>query len=262
VAQPRLATILQRPWLVSALFHTATLSSPCTKQSKAPIAHGRSNPTEHVDGSAIHLEKDADNDDPADIAEAPVHAAPRLIPRPPWHYRLMNKLGHWLIRRATVVNEDFTRYVRIAYKPEGEDEICDWATAEIDTKCSGDWISAHRLKELSGVDYSQNTPTLIAHTLHRGPIYSFGEVKLRWSARNNKPGWSPGMPSFKPKYYSAVFQVIDTDDFEVIIGQPSINEHKLVKLDNRIFGAYKAYRPALPTRRLRLCCHHRTLLTL
>jgi hypothetical protein len=134
VAQLRLATILQRPWLVSALFHTATLSSPCTKQSKAPIAHGRSNPTKHVDGSAIYLEKDADNDGPADIAEAPVHAAPRLIPRPPWHYRLMNKLGHWLIRRATVVNEDFTRYVRIAYKPEGEDEICGWATAEIDTE--------------------------------------------------------------------------------------------------------------------------------
>jgi hypothetical protein len=161
------------------------------------------------------------------------------------------KLGRWL-KDSTDNDEDFTRNIRLVYTALGQDDISREAVAEIDTKSPGDYVSVHLARQLLGIDYSIRPRTLVATTLEHGKINSVGEVTLRWTARNNKRGWVLGMPSFSPRYYTTTFEVIDTTEFDVILGRACINKHKLLKLDNRIFGMYKAHRPAISTRRFKL----------
>jgi hypothetical protein len=140
--------------------------------------------------------------------------------------------------------EDFCREIRISCKVDNNDEPR-WAVALFDTQCPGDWISASFVRQTWGEDFSGNPKSRVAGTLNDVAVHSFGRIYLAWSSRDNRCGWLPGKLSFKPKTYRAFFEVIDADDFDVIIGQNSIAHHKLLICNNRLFGLFKAHRPAI-----------------
>jgi hypothetical protein len=133
----------------------------------------------------------------------------------------------------------------MAYKKDNEPEEVYTVLVPFDTQCPGDWISASFLREKWGVDMRNNPRTVAGATVNGDEVHTFGRIWMRWSCRNTKPGWSHGRLSFNPKYYGAWFDVIDADGFDVIIGQPSIRKHKLLKLNNRLVG-YNSRRVAIP----------------
>jgi hypothetical protein len=166
-------------------------------------------------------------------------------------------LGYWLIRgeepvvrnghvipNVETAKEDFCRYIRISYKVRNNDEPRE-VEALFDTQCPGDWISATFVKQTWDEDFSGRPRSCVAGTHNGVPVQSFGKIDLAWSSRDNRSGWLPGKLSFKPKTYRALFEVIDTNGFDVIIGQKSIAHHKLLICNNRLFGLFKAYRPAI-----------------
>jgi hypothetical protein len=167
-------------------------------------------------------------------------------------------LGHFLIRgeeqfvlhvekvipNVEIAQEDFCRYISISYKVGNNDELQE-TLALFDTQCPGDWTSVSFVKETWGVDFSGQPRSCVAGTLNGVAVQSFGRINLAWSSRDNRSGWLRGKLSFKPKTYRASFEVIDTEDFNIIIGQKSIARHKLLILNNRLFGLFKAHRPAI-----------------
>jgi hypothetical protein len=240
---------------VSISFYTATHCIPLTK-----LNLGVDHPIEQVNRSAIRLENDAGDDGTSDTTEELTHAPPNgpTAPRPQYRqsyvFRLgsaFEKLGRWL-KDSADNDEDFTRNIRLVYTAPDQDDISREAVAEIDTKSPGDYVSVRLVRQLLGIDYSIRPRTRVATTLQHGEIHSVGEITLRWTARNNKRGWVLGMPSFSPRYYTTTFEVIDTTEFDVILGRACINKYKLLKLDNRIFGMYEAHRPAISTRMFKL----------
>lgn len=140
--------------------------------------------------------------------------------------------------------EDFRRYIRIS-RLIGNNDESEETLALFDTQCPSDWTSVSFVRETWGEDFSGRPKSEIAGTLNGGAVQSFGRIDLVWSSRDNRGDWWPGKLSFKPKTYRASFEVIDTDDFDVIIGQKSIAHHKLLVVNNRLFGLFKAHRTAI-----------------
>jgi hypothetical protein len=158
--------------------------------------------------------------------------------------KFVPKVARWLLAGEVEVKpEDYKRYIRISYKIDNND-VSEYPLASFDTQCPGDWISVPFVRESWDLDFSGRPKTNVG-IFNGVPVFSLGHIELAWSSRDNRSEWSLGKLSFKPKTYRAIFEVIDTDDWDVIIGQKSISQLKLLTLNNRIFGSFEAHRPAI-----------------
>jgi hypothetical protein len=137
------------------------------------------------------------------------------------------------------------RVVKVAYKAGNNDQVSA-GVASFDTQCPGDWISARFVRENWGVEFSSALQAPAATTILGGTVYSLGQFDARWWCDNSRCRWSLRRLSFAPQFYSAQFEVIDAENFDVIIGRPSIIEHNLLTRNNRIIGLYSAFRPSNP----------------
>lgn len=158
-----------------------------------------------------------------------------------WRSRWTCRLGSHRGRN----NEQFTRVVKVAYKVGNDDQVST-AVASFDTQCPGDWISARFVRENWGVEFSGARQAPAATTILGDPVYSLGQFDARWWCDNDRYWWSPKRLSFSPRFFRVQFEVIDAENFDVIIGQPSITEHSLLTRNNRIIGLYSAFRPSNP----------------
>jgi hypothetical protein len=168
-------------------------------------------------------------------------------------WRLVHKLVLWLQggEEPAVVNTTryFTRWIRISKLVENEvtgerREDSAEALTQFDTMCPGDWLSLEFAKRAwPDLDFDEQPRRVIADqtgSRNNGTVVSVGRINVAWSSRDNRPG----KLSFRDRTYRASFEVIDTADFDVIIGQESIELHKLLILNPSIFGQYKAHRVA------------------
>jgi hypothetical protein len=160
-----------------------------------------------------------------------------------WHF--VQKFGRWLLGdEVENPREDFTRQIRISYKVDNTD-VPEYSKAVFDTQCPKDLISAYFLKNTWNLDFDDEPKSWIATSYKGVAVHSIGQVKLAWSSHNT-PGWVPGKLSIPPKTFRAIFEVVDTGEWDIIIGQESIDQHKLLTFNHRIFGLFKAHRPAIP----------------
>jgi hypothetical protein len=158
-----------------------------------------------------------------------------------WRSRLARRLRIYRERD----NEQFMRVVKVAYKAGNNDQVSA-GVASFDTQCPGDWISARFVRENWGVEFSSALQAPAATTILGGTVYSLGQFDARWWCDNDRRRWSPRRLSFSPRFYSAQFEVIDAETFDVIIGRPSITKHSLLTGNNWIIGLYSAFRPSNP----------------
>lgn len=135
--------------------------------------------------------------------------------------------------------------IKVAYKVGNNDQVST-GVASFDTQCPRDWISARFVRENWGVEFSGALQAPAASTILGDTVYSLGQFNARWRCDNDRCWWSPRRLSFSTRFYGAQFEVIDADNFDVIIGQPSITEHSLLTRNNRIIGLYNAFRPSNP----------------
>jgi hypothetical protein len=158
-----------------------------------------------------------------------------------WRFRWARRLRGYRGRNK----EQFTRVIKVAYEV-GNDDRVSTGVASFDTQCPGDWISARFVRENWGVEFSGARQAPAATTVLGETVYSLGQFNARWRCDNDRHWWSPRRLSFSPRFYSVQFEVIDAENFDVIIGQPSITEHSLLTRNNRIIGLYSAFRPSNP----------------
>lgn len=216
---------------------------------------------EHDDAAAQrpHIEVTNNAETTAAILEnnvlKPSSSGQKFPPRHSWRsLSFVRKVRQWLSEeqantnttadssREETIREDFCRYVKIAYTAGDNDEP-EEALATFDTQCPADWISVDFLKQTWHVDLSSLPKTPVAGSLNNTAVYSFGRVDLAWSSRDNRSGWLPGKPYFWPKTYRGSFEVIDSGDFDVIIGKETIAKTKLLVLPP-FLGCFKAHRHA------------------
>ncbi|KAH7081861.1 hypothetical protein BKA63DRAFT_562398 [Paraphoma chrysanthemicola] len=152
------------------------------------------------------------------------------------------KLTRWLSGRKR--DGDFDRHIRLIYNM-GHNDVVREAVLGLDTKCPGDWIRMSFLQEAFGLDYSKNPSYCVANnggTL----VYCFGQITLRWSGKNPDDSWLPGNLHFEPKTYTAVFDVVETTQWDVLFGGQTLDKLGIVTVNDRFFGYYDSRRPAIP----------------
>lgn len=184
-------------------------------------------------------------------------------------WRLVRKLVLWLQggKESAVVNEAgilpdeeasrFTRAIRIstAVRNEATGETHEEsveAMARFDTGCREDWLSLEFAKGAwPNLDLDEQPRRVIADqtgSRNNGTVESVGRINVAWSSGDHRRG----KLSFREKTYRGPFEIVDTADFDVIIGEESMLRHGMLRLNRRIFGLYKARRvaPAQGTSRM------------
>jgi hypothetical protein len=157
------------------------------------------------------------------------HNAPRTNTRKSFWFWL-GSVREKFVRRlkgSAKRREGFTRDIHLVYSPLRHDDISHRSVAAIDTQSSENFVSALLLLELFELDYRGKAGTQVAVGVDGGNICSLGTIELRWRVFNDDTtAWVPGTPSFPTtKLIRTTFHVIDTKEFEVVIGRPCINDN-------------------------------------
>jgi hypothetical protein len=177
-------------------------------------------------------------------------------------WRLVHKLVLWLKgeKELAVVNEAelfaeedaseyFIRRIRISkvVKDEATGERHEQsasALALFDTGCPGDLLSVEFAKGAwPDLDLDEKPNEVIADQIgsrNNGTVVSVGRIDVAWSSRDNRRG----KLSCRARTYRDSFHLVDTADFDVVIGSQSMLRYGLLNLNPRIFGHLKARRVA------------------
>ncbi|KAI4714468.1 hypothetical protein J4E89_000148 [Alternaria sp. Ai002NY15] len=123
-----------------------------------------------------------------------------------------------------VGNDEIGRNVKILLDPQSPENV-------ISTRC---------LSRFPGYTYSASNGVAIGTSITgREDYLSIAEVDIRWRGSNNKARRFTG-PYFKQtRIESSTCHVVDSDEFDLIIGQPTINELGLFRRNNPIIAAFR-----------------------
>jgi len=123
-----------------------------------------------------------------------------------------------------VGNDEIRRHVKILLDPQSPENV-------ISTRC---------LSRFPGYTYSASAGVPIGHGLTCETYFSIAEVEIRWNGINDDARRFTG-PYFRDTVHElSTCHVMDTDGFDLIIGQPTIDELKLFKRNKkRIIAAWR-----------------------
>ncbi|KAI4914191.1 hypothetical protein J4E85_010703 [Alternaria conjuncta] len=126
-----------------------------------------------------------------------------------------------------VGNDEIRRHVKILLDPQSPENV----------------ISTHCLSLFPGYTYSASAGVPIGTSITGRENYlSIAEVEIRWNGINNNARRFTG-PYFRETLYeSSTCHVMESDEFYLIIGRPTINRLELFKRNKkRIIAAWRGY---------------------
>ncbi|KAH8639845.1 hypothetical protein IG631_07615 [Alternaria alternata] len=144
------------------------------------------------------------------------------------------------------------------YVVVGNDEISRTITALLDPQCHENLISTGCLHD--------SFPEVVYDTLVGVPIgtsitgredyLSISTIDIRWTGCDDRALQSNKGLCFRPRVESSTCHVVESEEFDLIIGRPTIDKCKLFKR-NRIIAAFRGINPSAKCTSQDLACFFR-----
>lgn len=137
-------------------------------------------------------------------------------------------------RKSTLQFEPLTT---VAIMVEGK-EIKRSAVLLIDTQCHQNLISSDFLNQFPGVKFDQ-AQGVFGQSIQGHKMNSMGTIQIRWHCAKFKEN-IPGAPEYSlAKFVTSTCLVVDSDLFDVLIGQPTVEKLGLFKANHPLVAPFR-----------------------
>jgi len=136
-------------------------------------------------------------------------------------------------------DENFQRKVDVSMWDEGRSQ---WSRVNtgvvlVDTQSKYNLITPQFLR-VFGLSPSPSTEPIRITLGNNTEVTCLGQVEARWYCSDPRK-----FPSFRPRFENSIFQVVDLETFELVIGRDTIVELGLLQGNREFFGAYRTLQP-------------------
>lgn len=100
------------------------------------------------------------------------------------------------------------------------------ATVALDSQCMYNLVSMRTIKK-QALTIEESSQWHVANTTTGEPVYSVGSIDMRLWCRVKIKSRLGRAFAFEQRYYNMRFQVVESDDFDVIIGYRSLEEEQI-----------------------------------
>ena len=123
----------------------------------------------------------------------------------------------------------------------GNDEIKRTVVVLFDPQCPVDIVSTHCLDtNFSGLAYPTSPPETIGTSITgREKYQSIGTVDLRWYGQKCRARLLNKVPQYRPRFEESSCCVVQSDEFELILGKGTIDKLQLFKPNRGIIAAFR-----------------------
>jgi hypothetical protein len=123
----------------------------------------------------------------------------------------------------------------------GVEEIKRTAVVLLDPQCPVDVVSTSCLRtKFPGFTYPRSIGETIGTSITAREKYqSIAMVDLRWYGQKGRARKSATEPQFRSRFEESSCHVVDSEEFELIIGRETIDRLRLYKLNHGIIAAFR-----------------------
>jgi len=126
------------------------------------------------------------------------------------------------------------------YLVVGNGEIGRHVKILVDTQSTVDAISTSCVSRYPGYTYSASAGVAIGTSITGRENYlSIAEIEIRWRGINNQAQRSSGPYFRQTRIEESTCHVVESDEFDLIIGQPTINRLELLRRKTPILAAFR-----------------------